>query len=270
MKYLFLALLFCTGCQMIDTSDYEVPFEGRKGVVIGFLSPEHGLRVYAGATKAPLSSRSDTLQQVEWSFTEGQNRLKSPSAVPLEPKLWQTDSFYPVAGKNYQLTLRATGISPITSQAVTLPERVSLARVQVLKDVDTFSRRVTCLFKDPVGTHFYTIKVLQYHNDTLLASEPEILPNASDLFVDDVGVSGEWIQKELAISLERSAFRWANRLKVRLYVLDKQGYLFLKSCADNLSLEGNIFTVPVSVYSNMAGGHGCLGTYDFVETDIRW
>lgn len=270
MRYLFLGLLFCyTSCQMTDTSDYEVPFEGRKGVLIGFLSPEHGLQVYAGATKAPLNGRSDTLTQVNWSFTEDQHPLNPPLAVPFTPKWWQTDRFHPVAGKNYQLTLRATGIASVASQTVKLPERVLIDRVQVMKDVDTFSRRVVCLFKDPVGTHFYAIKVLQYHNDTLLSPERELLPNTFDLFVDDVGVSGEWIQKELTISLARSDFRWANRLKVRLYVLDKHGYLFFKSSADNLSLEGDLFAVPVNVYTNMAGGYGCLGAYDFVETDIR-
>jgi hypothetical protein len=230
---------FCllTSCQTIETVDFPLPYEGRKGVLTGFLSAEHGLIVHVGVTRPPLNGKEDTLKNIQFVFKEGEQTLISPTYQG--EKLWQAIGFRPKPAEKYQLMLIADGISSVTSATVQLPQRVELNQVKVFSTTDSLVKTLNYRFQDPVEDNFYALQVLQYYQDSLLTESATVYPSAYHLLFDDKNSAGQFVQQNYRVDLAHSkGYKLANRFKIQLFSLNKFAYSFLKSLSDASFVEG--------------------------------
>lgn len=273
LKYILFLSSFAVGlwaCQTLVLSDFPVPYEGRKSVLVGWVGPDNGLMVYAASTVPILNGKKDSLKHPIFEFLESGISIEKP--VYAGGKIWVSDTFRPKIGKSYQLSLKSDSIAPVLSSSEIMPAAIPIDTVRLLTRTDSTTRRIQIAFKDAIGKHYYGIKIVQYYKDTLL--EPyynSFLPVDPSNVFDDTDFEGRNTLREMMVNLNYTKKNnYANHFKIMLYSLSKSGYVFLNALAETRLIEGDYFTEPSKVASNIVGGYGCFGAYNYTTFDIKF
>ncbi|MEO0044706.1 MAG: hypothetical protein RL329_4155 [Bacteroidota bacterium] len=261
------------GCETVVLEDFSIPYEGKKGVLIGFVSPENGLLVYAGTTVPVLNSRNDSLKQPILDLLEDGLVVEKPTFIGNNS--WNSDTFRPKMGKSYQLTLKSDEIGTVRSDKVSIPIAVRIDTVRVLIANDSITGRVQIDFKDPIGNQYYGIEILQYYKDTLVKgyNSPFFPIQSRDIF-KDIDFEGRNTSQEkwvyLGYAKTNQGYKPVNKFKIILYTLSKSGYDFFNGLEVAGSTGRDYFVEPSKIPSNVIGGYGCLSAYSFTTFDVKF
>lgn len=192
------------------------------------------------------------------------------------------DYVFPItalAGETYTLTVSHPDFNTVTSQT-TVPFPVAILSVDTSSINDPnmgFLKRALVNFNDPAGKDYYVMKVSYKDNnsDTIYPNQYLGSNDASvvDIYGDDPGGEGysyyqqlfftddffDGQNKTLEIRTYSYVFNTDDRLQIHLYRCTEDTYKYLLSTLKSQYANGDIFSEPVKVYSNITDGYGIFG-----------
>jgi Domain of unknown function (DUF4249) len=265
-----LCIIVANSCELTSTKEFDVPFEGKKLVAIGFVGADKGVEVFVSSTVPTINGKQDSLKDIAVNLFEN-NLLVS--ALKRDSGIFKTPANFKIQeNKTYRIDVKAADYGPLSTNDLKLPLPTKIDSIDwQFKDKYREEILLKTVFKDAVGKNYYAIKIEKYYGDTLLRENTDYdfrFLNPSDV------VSDELFDTKLA-KISRVVYvndnkHKINRLKIRLYSLDEGAYLFFKTLDNQDFVKGEFFLEPQKVSSNIKGGYGVWGGYSFSTMEIKW
>ncbi len=247
-------LLFCWGilsfiaCEREKKLTFEIPFEGEKLVVYGYLN-EDGTSEIEVYKSQPVG---DDFINSPLPFSEIKAQLLSLNgdSVPYyfdknKGKCLLTGSL----GADYTLAVQADGLS-VTSSTVSLPTKVKIDSVLYTFSLDSANISMRIFFTPPTGiTGYYAMGV-----DKII----------SDSIVESMDFKAVVVSTDNVLSpyeLDRKIYRRdADKFVVKFYSLSHHVYDFYESVRQNSGEFGSHISDKTPLWTNIIGGYGFFAT----------
>lgn len=269
-SFFLIVLIFFSACKLTSEREFDVPFEGKKLVTIGFIGADKGVETYVTSTVPTINGKQDSLSDVVVNLYENEVLVNT---LKLDSGLYKTSANFKVKeDKTYRIDVKALNYTPLSTNALKLPLATKIDTIEwQFKDSTKEYIQLNTVFKDAKDKNYYAIKVDKYHGDTLFQEDAPTgfrFLNPVDVFDDD-----KFDNKVARILRKIYVYdrnRKINRLKIRLYALDEATYYFFKTLGTQDFVKGDYFLEPTKVYSNIKSGYGVWGAYSLTAAEIKW
>ncbi len=271
---LVLMIVTLTGCEISKTIDYDVTSPPDKLVITGFIGLDNRAEAYISISNPPLSTDEKVIRQVEVALYEDGNICDNKTLTD-DPLYLSSAGFKPGAGKTYSISARADGYPEAVSEVESFPTRVAIDSVNYY-----FSPQddilIQVFFTDPSDENFYAVKIIKNYNDTLVCDTDTTysLFVLSSAFSDKLFNSGigqyETRQNLVAGRYENKTFYY-NKADIVLFTISKPGYNFCRSLDEADYTNGDMFTAPTIIESNIKNGYGIFMAYatDTIQINLE-
>lgn len=278
--------------------DITIPDKERKIVVNGLISSGQPVRISLSKSQSVLENDSlIVIPGADVRLFKGDapiGKLKDSAGG-----IYTLPGFIPEAGTTYRLTAAGGGLAPVQA-FTTLPAVVPIVEVDTATLTGEWGQqelRISVKFNDPAGvTNFYgfgveiTNKVYDYntmtytgeketHQAYLYGNTDRFLKEESTsfegkLYFDDLLFDGKTKTVEFGLSDHMYIESDTVWLKVNMEQVDKPFYLHILSYNSYQQANGNPFSEPVQVYTNVEGGYGIFSgistaSYSIITKGIR-
>lgn len=271
--------------------DIDVPYEVPKLVINSLLNPDSSFSVHLSKSQYILDNALlQNLTDAKVRVYDGDNLLGEPQHT--QNGKYILEGVRPVTGKTYTIKAEMAGMEPAKATEKVLPVVMVLEEsLDTLNDNNEHSIVYSAEFKiqDPAADkNYYMIRLYSeetgyYYYNRQNQEEPEEFiywrslnvesPDPSlesncmsecGLLMDDEFFNGKTYQIKITASDYNSYFsphgdeQKENSIYLVLYNISESAYLYYKSMEQSRNAEGDPFSEPVKVYSNIEGGYGIL------------
>ena len=288
-KYLLplIAALACMACE--KTIELDVPLEDSKLVLHGYLNPDSTLKVQLTRSLFVLDRMDKRMDVAGATVKVFEDEKEIGSMVYKQNGWYELEGVRPKEGRSYRIEAEKAGFEKISAS-----ERL-LAGVPVgTITVDTVNEQqngnlyssveVAFTIEDQPGKNYYiptathyikargfnpytgTEEVMEMKNSYYLQSgEPYVESfcyNNCVAIVTDSYVDGKNIKVKLRGSFHSYPQDWTileETYYVKLYHASPSYYLYHATLNKNYENDGNPFSEPTPVFTNVEGGYGVLG-----------
>lgn len=258
---LIMAIIVLAGCEISKTIDYDVNYPPDKLVITGFVGMENRAEAYISISNPPLSSDLKVLPQLEVTLFEDGN-IRDNKTLSDDPLYISAIDFKADAGKSYSIRAKAEGYPEAVSEVETFPERVTIDSVSY-STLPENEILIKTYFTDPDEDNYYVVKIIMNYNDTLVSAD-------YPLFILSSAFSDKKFRSGIG-QVDRREYLWAgglvnkpiyyNKADIILFTISKAGYDFCRSIDEADYTNGDIFTAPTIIESNIRNGYGIFMAY---------
>lgn len=284
---IFLSLFFLTGCEEL-ISEVEIDQPKAKIVVVGFISPDlpvNSIKVYESRPLyTPAEENYGSYPVISDAsvviISDSDSAIMTYDSEYEEYRI-SRDVFQILKNETYSIRVStpsgyfATSSCTVPSSEPPLLELASIDTLQIIEDwvpeYSIYEMRAKIHFKDTEGKgQYYRVEVGQIN-----WTEGEIIPYTSEIGIagkdnlaSDINFDGETYHLTTNDFYARREEKF--RLHFTLSLTDKNYYNYHRGITnfDN----GNPFSEPTTIYSNIEGGLGVFAAYvqkDFIY-EISW
>lgn len=262
-------LFFLTACDITKTIDYDIDYSPDKIVITGFIGSGNRAEVYISTSHQPLSQATDSVFDAEVSlFEDGEYVGNLTGTGPL----FVTEAFTPKPGKSYSVKASMNGYPDAFSEPEIIPSPVQLDSVKYILNSER-EIYLSTYFKDPLGKNYYDLKYILSYNDTLFNKDRLQTPLINTTVFDDKLFENTEFRHERQLSL--SAGRYNNKniqfntIYVVLFSVTQSGYKYYKSLNEADYTNGDMYTIPSVIHSNINEGYGVFAAYSTDTIKIK-
>jgi hypothetical protein len=272
--FLFSLIVFLSACEFTQITTFDMPYEGKKAVLIGFVGTDRRAEVFIDATVPVLNNKPDSLGNSEVRLFEDKifktHLTKTTDDLYIAP-----ENFAAQTGKAYHIEVKIPNLPPLSTEADLIPIAVKIDSLSFkFTDTSRSDGTVRLQFTDPFGKNYYAYRIERFKDDTLLdmpLGRSFRFLHFSEVF-DDLNFEGRPHVLNDKISLSTSLNQKpvkANKLRVTLYSISTATYRFFKSIDEQDFARGDYYSEPSKVFSNVKDGYGVFGAYNFNQKDIE-
>ncbi len=274
---------FILGCE--KEIDMDIPNNGSNIVVNGMLSPDSTFKVNVSGSLHILDNGQP--QYLDNAAVSIQDASGNTEALSLVEDGWYESAISPVEGANYTISVSAGNYTSVSGQT-TIPQSVPISSWDTVPGVsfeESATVEVTISFDDPASEqnyyHVYLEKVIDdgfggawvepigfYTRDAQIDQGGEAGKWYNDLTLKDELFNGQSYDLVLYIDeyYFEEGFGSNDFIKMHLISASSDYYNYVRTYNSYLWSNGDPFSQPVIIYSNIDGGHGVFGGYS-VATD---
>lgn len=258
----------------------NLPFEGQKLVVEGFLTPTEPIEISVYQTLPPTGDLIDDRYVENATVQLFENAVLVETLTHDEEGIYYSPrDFRPQFGKSYHIEVVADNFPKVVSETEILPDTIPVFSWSFVDslfvDNNTIEGRLSFEFQDIMNeANFYNIlvegvdingerNVVAYFKEDFITENPAC--EYAEFFRDKC-FENDWFRYDFTTNT-RSHGEAPNQqqqykqLRLTLQIAPESHYNYKRflSVADNN--EGNPFAEPVEFYTNIDGGYGVFTTY---------
>ncbi len=285
-KNIFLLLILsitiitssCSTVIDIDQKEFN-----KRLVLTSTLDPDSTISVYVTRSVGSLATGlPDSITNAIVDFYEDGNLLFT---VPYYSYGNYNYNYNPIVGKKYRITVSVPGFDNIEASTyiptIAIVDTFSAVSVPSTNQFGADELQGSVTINDPPGENYYMIQLTESYLDTFMNIE---YPNIIYLTSDDpiIGSSNQSSASLLFSDFAFDGTSYVVRFKsdyfmgnsggtnlfYKVYSLSKESYLYLTSLKSYYDNNGNPFSEPVQVYSNVSSQMGILGAVSKWEVQV--
>lgn len=269
LTYIMVLICFLIGtpsCEISKYIDFDMPAFKPKYVLIGLVGDSSVHEIYFGRTIPPYTENQDSVQTAcikVLANNELLGEFERVDATTYKPK--QTITINKDADLEFQVVAETQDGITVLNKPLKRPNRIRIDSLSVENSDIYFmsERNLKVYFTDPAEQNFYALRIDRIKNsDTIpVNAEPYEVFSPNEIF-DDASFNGRTTLVTRKIKLNDQTDYSSNiTLKVTLYSLTKETYMFFWTSGMNKGSINDYFNATIEVVSNIENGTGCIGAY---------
>lgn len=254
-------IFLLTACDITKTIDYDIDYSPDKITITGFIGSGNRAEVYISTSHPPLSQVPDSVFDAEVSLYEDGEYVGNLTG---KGPLFVTEAFTPKPGNSYTVKASMDGYPDAFSEPEIIPFPVQLDTVKYILNSDR-EIYLSTYFTDPPGKNYYALKYILSYNDTLFNKTLSQTPLMNTAVFDDKLFENSEFRHERKLSLSAGRYNnksiFFNTIYIVQYSITESGYKYYKSLSEADYTNGDMFTIPSVIHSNINDGYGIFAAY---------
>jgi len=268
MKYItyciIICFIFCSACEQIKDTEYELPFEGEVLTMYGFISEDFSIaQVYK--TQPVLTStdvREFNVEPVKINLLQNNSLLDTFTFI--ENGHYEYD-YALTQNNNYRIETSWNDLT-VSSENIYIPSTMEMDSFRYTIDTDNNNISIEFSFQDIEGDNYYDYTVEKYsEGERILSDGEDSLYFFNGVFADEDFKSE---RKQFLLNENTQIVQFdedfnvtiidCDSIVVTLYTLSEEIFLFYESNKNNDGDLGAAAANAEPLWSNIEGGYGVV------------
>lgn len=259
MKYKIIALFFIPllqSCEQNKEIDFDIPFEGEKIVLYGYITPDTFPYIEVLKTQPVIQETPDYEPEPEnvIALLYEEDILIDTFVLPFpESAIWIAPHTVIKPNLDYRISVESEELE-VLSEPVQTPEKVIIDSLayEFAADSSEIFMQVFLTDPNPQKENYYFVNYTKFKNGEKLNRNP--LAFRSSLSDTELEISPNSLIREESIVD-------ADEIVIKLYHVSEEFVLFYDRAYGNEDQLGNQHSTQLPPWTNVNGGYGVVGSY---------